>query len=67
MAPPEPNQLGYDHHAIVIPGLVPGIHVDGRDKPGHDELRGSDTKLIEHRFSQHYTSVFAPVRLVIRP
>ncbi len=21
----------------VIPGLVPGIHVDGRDKPGHDE------------------------------
>jgi hypothetical protein len=21
---------------IVIPGLVPGIHVDGRDKPGHD-------------------------------
>ena len=20
----------------VIPGLVPGIHVDGRDKPGHD-------------------------------
>jgi hypothetical protein len=22
---------------IVMPGLVPGIHVDGRDKPGHDE------------------------------
>ncbi len=21
----------------VIPGFVPGIHVDGRDKPGHDE------------------------------
>jgi lysophospholipase L1-like esterase len=21
----------------VIPGLVPGIHVDGRDKPGHDD------------------------------
>ncbi len=21
---------------FVIPGLVPGIHVDGRDKPGHD-------------------------------
>ena len=20
----------------VIPGLGPGIHVDGRDKPGHD-------------------------------
>jgi hypothetical protein len=34
----------------VMPGLVPGIHafgaarkedVDGRDKPGHDEGRGS--------------------------
>src|SRR5216683_5890448 len=25
---------------IVIPGLVPGIHVDGRDKPGHDGRRG---------------------------
>jgi hypothetical protein len=32
---------------IVMPGLVPGIHVfaatnpgvDGRDKPGHDEWR----------------------------
>jgi hypothetical protein len=33
---------------VVMPGLVPGIHVsfpeskqdvDGRDKPGHDELR----------------------------
>jgi hypothetical protein len=31
-----------------MPGLVPGIHVflsqkqgvDGRDKPGHDELKG---------------------------
>ena len=21
-----------------MPGLVPGIHVDGRDEPGHDEL-----------------------------
>jgi hypothetical protein len=34
---------------LVMPGLVPGIHVlghirkkdvDGRDKPGHDELCG---------------------------
>jgi hypothetical protein len=25
--------------SVVIPGLVPGIHVDGRDKPGHDELK----------------------------
>ena len=23
---------------VVIPGLVPGIHLDGRDKPGHDEV-----------------------------
>jgi hypothetical protein len=22
---------------LVMPGLVPGIHVDGRDKPGHDD------------------------------
>ena len=21
---------------LVVPGLVPGIHVDGRDKPGRD-------------------------------
>jgi hypothetical protein len=34
---------------LVMPGLVPGIHdfaqgkknVDGRDKPGHDDLIGS--------------------------
>jgi hypothetical protein len=33
------------HPLLVMPGLVPGIHVfrvgkdvDGRDKPGHDEL-----------------------------
>jgi hypothetical protein len=32
-------------YSIVMPGLVPGIHVftwqedvDGRDKPGHDRL-----------------------------
>src|SRR5271170_1726252 len=25
---------------IVIPGLDPGIHVDGRVKPGHDGKRG---------------------------
>jgi adenine-specific DNA-methyltransferase len=23
--------------SAVMPGLVPGIHVDGRDKPGHDD------------------------------
>jgi hypothetical protein len=34
-----------DQFGIVMPGLVPGIHVfesedvDGRDKPGHDGLR----------------------------
>jgi hypothetical protein len=36
-------------HPLVMPGLVPGIHalprsrdkdVDGRDKPGHDAVRG---------------------------
>ena len=34
------------HNSIFMPGLVPGIHVclsfqqdvDGRDKPGHDEM-----------------------------
>ncbi len=25
-----------DHPPIVIPGLDPGIHVDGRVMPGHD-------------------------------
>jgi hypothetical protein len=33
---------------VVVPELVPGIHVffsrrlgvDGRDKPGHDEMKG---------------------------
>jgi len=28
---------------FVIPGLVPGIHVDGRDKPGHDGGGGDST------------------------
>src|SRR5207244_2710990 len=28
---------------IVIPGLDPGIHVDGRDKPGHDVEGGNST------------------------
>jgi len=37
-----------DDLSLVMPGLVPGIHVfasanrkdvDGRDKPGHDEKR----------------------------
>ena len=35
---------------IVVPGLVPGIHVlraawkvvDGRDKPGHDDMETSE-------------------------
>ena len=26
----------YPEAAIVTPGLVPGVHVDARDKPGHD-------------------------------
>jgi len=40
-------QLARAGFPIVMPGLVPGIHVfraakqdvDGRDKPGHDELK----------------------------
>jgi hypothetical protein len=36
-------------HVLVMPGLVPGIHVlprkrwhvDGRDKPGHDDVEKS--------------------------
>jgi hypothetical protein len=41
---------------FVMPGLVPGIHVlvpitrvkdvDGRDKPGHDDMEGSASFLI---------------------
>jgi hopanoid biosynthesis associated RND transporter like protein HpnN len=30
-----PDEAGSPSQS-VIPGLVPGIHVDGRDKPGHD-------------------------------
>jgi hypothetical protein len=38
--------MGFVRSYVVMPGLVPGIHVlpfrisknvDGRDKPGHDE------------------------------
>jgi hypothetical protein len=28
-----------EHLQPVMPGLVPGIHVDGRAKPGHDGLQ----------------------------
>jgi hypothetical protein len=27
----------WNHPFLVIAGLVPAIHVDARDKPGHDE------------------------------
>ncbi|RTE95272.1 hypothetical protein D6B98_04840 [Bradyrhizobium sp. LVM 105] len=41
---------------IVMPGLVPGIHVlrsawlsvDGRDKPGHDAVEAFPLKLSGH-------------------
>jgi hypothetical protein len=47
----QPQHYAIERHHIVMPGLVPGIHVlladpkedvDGRDKPGHDaeENRG---------------------------
>jgi len=26
--------------SFIMAGLVPGIHVDPRDKPGDDDLRG---------------------------
>jgi hypothetical protein len=40
-----PLECAIDASPVVMPGLVPGIHVffvppqdvDGRDKPGHDE------------------------------
>ena len=45
-----------------MPGLVPGIHVfaerkkdvDGRDKPGHDEIR--TLTVSEHRAAMHLES-----------
>jgi hypothetical protein len=42
---------------FVMPGLVPGIHVlrytskkdvDGRDKPGHDEMRSVPSRMEIH-------------------
>ena len=33
----EPNSFNSIAHQFVILGLDPGIHVDGRAKPGHDE------------------------------
>ncbi|RJF64768.1 hypothetical protein D4Q52_25095 [Rhodopseudomonas palustris] len=43
----------------VMPGLVPGIHafaayrrlkaLDGRDKPGHDEVLSNDVRHCEER------------------
>ena len=31
------RQFEMQRRSTVIPGLVSGVHVDGRDKPGHDE------------------------------
>src|SRR5581483_3607208 len=41
--------------SLVMPGLVPGIHVlsrlvDGRDKPGHDDPLSTDVHLGGNRF-----------------
>ena len=30
-----------------MPGLVPGIHVDGRDKPGHDESIEEEVAMVQ--------------------
>jgi len=58
-----PDQLG---PAFGRPGcmLVPGIHVlaarknvDGRDKPGHDALRGLGDKKDCHRYSTPASSL----------
>jgi len=35
----EPNSFNSIAHQFVIPGLDPGIHVDGGDTPGHDEQK----------------------------
>src|SRR4029077_12837410 len=35
----EPNSFNPTPPQFVTPGLDPGIHVDGRDKPGHDEQK----------------------------
>jgi hypothetical protein len=36
------------HKRPVIPGLDPGIHVDGRVKPGHD-AKGGASGAVSHR------------------
>jgi len=33
----EQHPMRCDHPPTVIPGLDPGIHMDGQVKPGHDE------------------------------
>jgi len=33
----ERKRIKFDHPPIVIPGLDPEIHADGRVKPGHDD------------------------------
>ncbi len=53
----------FEHESVsaVMPGLVPGIHVfgaprkadvDGRDTPGHDEVRGRSPDSIDGILSQ---------------
>jgi hypothetical protein len=49
-----------ESHKLVMPGLVPGIHVlraagkvvDGRDKPGHDDGEAVVRKLRRGRMQQ---------------
>jgi hypothetical protein len=36
------SNFWFEHIKTVIPGLDPGIHLDGRDKPGDDEKRVVD-------------------------
>ena len=61
-----------DYPKFVIPGLVPGIHVDGRDKPGHDgegrrfyvgETRSSrNMRIAPYRFAASVMPTYSQVK-----
>jgi hypothetical protein len=53
-------------YVLVMPGLVPGIHVlppgskkdvDGRDEPGHDELESAESRTTRQRTSDATPSI----------
>jgi len=54
-------EYAFAAHQLVMPGLVPGIHlsaagknVDGRDKPGHDGANGRSELLGGQSEACHY-------------